>query len=95
MQLALLKYSVLRLALFVASLGLLSLVGFRGVLLAVLAAAISLVLSYILLRRQRDQVAVAIEHRVRERTANRRPSAAERDAAVEDAAAEDGTTPLR
>lgn len=89
-QLAILKYSVLRLALFVACLGLLHLVGVGGLLLPVLAAVISLALSYVLLRRHRDQLALAIDRRVHERTTRRRPSGAD-----EDAAAEDGTTPLR
>lgn len=95
MQLAILKYSVLRLALFVACLGLLYLAGVGGLLLPVLAAVISLALSYILLRRQRDQLAVAIDRRVHDRTTRRRPSGAAEDAASEDAAAEDGTTPQR
>ena len=88
MHLALLKFSVLRLAVFVASLGLLYLIGVRGLLLPVIAAAVSLVLSYILLRRQREELATALEQHVRNRTANRHPTGADADAA-----AEDGTAP--
>jgi hypothetical protein len=88
-HLALLKYSVLRLALFVASLGLLYLLGVGGVLLLALAAAVSMALSYVLLRRQRDELALALEQRTHDRLATRQLRGADADAA-----AEDGTTPL-
>lgn len=88
MHLAFLKFTVLRLAVFVASLGLLYVAGVRGLLLPVIAAVVSLVLSYILLRRQRDELALALDQHVRNRTANRHPTGAEADAA-----AEDGTAP--
>jgi hypothetical protein len=81
----LLKYTVLRLALFVASMWLLYLLG-AGVLVAVIGAAVlSFLLSYVLLRGPRDQLAAVIARRA-ERRRLRRPSAADQDAAVEDAA---------
>ncbi|MFI7587987.1 DUF4229 domain-containing protein [Spongisporangium articulatum] len=88
MHVALLKFTVLRLGLFVASLGLLFVLGMRGLITFVLAAVISLVLSYILLRRQREELAQALEQRTHERLANRQAAGADADAA-----AEDGTGP--
>jgi hypothetical protein len=66
-SLLVLRYSVLRLALFAAVLGVLWLVGARGILLVGLAAVVSFALSYLLLRRQRDAVAAAISSRVEAR----------------------------
>ena len=61
MHLALIKYSVLRLALFVGSLVLLWAVGVkRSLLMVVLAAFISLALSYLLLGKQRAGAEFAI-----------------------------------
>jgi hypothetical protein len=86
-HLALIKYSVMRLALFVGSLLLLSLVGVRrSVLLVVLAGVISLALSYLLLRKQREEVALALSERVRVR-AEHRQGIGQADADEEDAAA--------
>jgi uncharacterized protein DUF4229 len=67
-HLALIKYSVLRLGLFVASLTVLWAVGVRrSLLMVVLAALVSLALSYLLLGKQRDAVAQEIESRVQRR----------------------------
>jgi hypothetical protein len=79
-----LRYSLLRLALFGAVLGVLWVAGARGVLLAALAVAVSLALSYLLLRRQRDALAAAIAARV-EAPREHRVGV---DEAVEDAADE-------
>jgi len=66
-SLLVLRYSVLRLTLFAAVLGVLALLGARGVLLVALTVALSLALSYLLLRRQRDALAAAIAARVEAR----------------------------
>jgi Zn-dependent protease with chaperone function len=58
------SYTVLRLAIFVAALGLLYLVGARGILLLILAAVISAVTSLVLLARQREAMADSISRRV-------------------------------
>ena len=63
-MLPVLRYTVLRLALFVASLGVLALVGARGLLLLVLAAGVSFALSYILLWRARNDVSRVISDRM-------------------------------
>jgi Protein of unknown function (DUF4229) len=87
-HLALIKYSVLRLALFVGSLIVLWAVGVRqSILMLVLAAAMSLALSYLLLRKQRDEVALALQARIEGRVARRsgigRADAEEEDAALD------------
>ena len=84
MSLLVLRYSVLRLALFAAVLGVLALAGARGILLVALTVVVSLALSYLLLRRQRDAVAAAIAARVGERPHQRGGV----DELVEDAADE-------
>ena len=85
MHLALIKYSVLRLALFVGSLVLLYAVGVRqSILMLVLAAAISLALSYLLLSKQRDEVALALSERISGRI-DRRSGLGQSDADAEDA----------
>jgi hypothetical protein len=84
-HLALVKYSVLRLALFVASLVVLYAVGVReSILMVVLAAFISLALSYLLLRKQRDAVALALSQRISSRI-DRRQGLGQSDADAEDA----------
>ncbi|MFC8922185.1 DUF4229 domain-containing protein [Cellulosimicrobium sp. NPDC057127] len=88
-------YSVLRLLLFGVALGALWLVGLRGWLLVLVAAAVALMLSYLTLRGPRDAasryLAARAEHRAR--TKERFSRAVEDDAAAEDAAvdAADGT----
>jgi uncharacterized membrane protein YraQ (UPF0718 family) len=90
-HLALIKYSVLRLGLFVASLALLWAVGVRrSILMLVLAALISLALSYLLLRKQREAVAVGLSEIVGGRQARRSGigrAEQEEDAAVDAAEA--------
>jgi hypothetical protein len=84
-HLALIKYSVLRLSLFVGSLILLYALGVRqSIVLLVLPALISLGLSYVLLARQRDAVAVALSERINGRIA-RRQGLGQSDADAEDA----------
>lgn len=78
-------YSVLRLGLFgLAFVGMLAL-GARGVLAALLAAIVSLGLSFVLLRTQRDQVALAVVER-RARRGGRTGRVLDDDSAAEDAA---------
>lgn len=60
-------YTLLRLTLFVLALSVLYFTGARGVLAIVLAAVVSLVLSYLLLGRQREAMAERIARRVQER----------------------------
>lgn len=87
MHLALLKYSVMRLAIFVFSLIVLYAVGVReSLLLLVLAAAVSIALSYLLLRKQRDEVTRAFSERTSRRLDETR---ARRGFGASDAAAED------
>lgn len=88
-----LKYTVLRLALFVAALGVLAVVGARGWLLVLLAAVTSMVLSFLLLGGPRDELTEVIARRAD--PANRRRGGLDRgldeDAAAEDAAVENAT----
>ncbi len=83
MTVAVLRYSVLRIAIFIASLVVLSLLGVRkSVLMFVLAALISLILSYLLLRGPRDQLAQELADRVERRVRSGRGE----DEVAEDAA---------
>lgn len=83
-------YSVLRLLLFAASLGVLWLAGLRGWLLVLVAAALALMLSYLTLRAPREAasryLAERAEHRAR--TGERFSREIEDDAAAEDEAAD-------
>jgi hypothetical protein len=94
-----LTYSVMRLALFVASMGLLYLAGVRGLLNIVLAALVSLMLSYLLLRRPREELSQEIAGRVaggprkESSTRPRAPLGLDDDARVEDAAVDRATDP--
>jgi hypothetical protein len=84
-HLALIKYSVLRLALFVGSLMLLYAIGVRSSLaLVFLAGAISLALSYLFLTKPRDDVALALMNGIDSRLA-RRTGIGHSDADEEDA----------
>lgn len=80
----LLKFTALRIALFIAALVLLYLTGARDWLLLLLAAVVSLALSYVLLRGPRDELAASLQERTSERL--RRRSRADEDATAEDAA---------
>jgi hypothetical protein len=77
-----LRYTVLRMAIFAAVLVLLFLAGARGILLAALTVAVSMALSYLLLARQRDAVAAVVAERVARSHRPQRPGA---DEAAEDA----------
>jgi positive regulator of sigma E activity len=84
---AVLKYSVLRLGLFVAALVVLSLLGASELTAVVGAALVSLLLSYVLLRRPREEMAQVIAERTERRLAQpRRGARPDADAAAEDAA---------
>jgi hypothetical protein len=61
---ATLSYTVLRLAVFAAALGLLYLVGARGILLLGLAALASAAVSFFALARQREAMAGSISRRI-------------------------------
>jgi membrane protein implicated in regulation of membrane protease activity len=61
---ATLSYTVLRLALFAVALGLLYLVGARGIVLLGVAALASAVLSYVILARRREAMADSISQRI-------------------------------
>jgi Mn2+/Fe2+ NRAMP family transporter len=58
-------YTSARILLFLAALGLLYLVGARGLLLVALALVISGVVSFVVLSRQRDMMSGAIVSRLR------------------------------
>ncbi|MFB8227182.1 DUF4229 domain-containing protein [Cellulosimicrobium sp. NPDC055967] len=81
-------YSVLRLLLFAAALGVLWFAGLRGWLLVLVAAVVALMLSYLTLRKPREAasryLAERAEHRAR--TGERFSREIEDDAAAEDAA---------
>ncbi|OLT54217.1 DUF4229 domain-containing protein [Cellulosimicrobium sp. CUA-896] len=81
-------YSVLRLLLFAVAVGALWLVGLRGWLLVLVAAAVALMLSYLTLRGPRDAASRYLAERAerRARTKERFSRAIEDDAAAEDAA---------
>ena len=85
-----LKYSILRLGLFAACLGLLWLVGLRSpdqqILLVALAALISMGLSFFLLRGPRDEVSARITEKLEKQGAA--AGDADHDAADEDAEAQ-------
>jgi hypothetical protein len=82
---ALVKYSVMRLAIFVVSLIVLWAVGVRqSLLMLVLAAIVSLALSYVLLRKPRTELATALENRTRNRL-ERHATVGQADADEEDA----------
>ncbi|GAA4104250.1 DUF4229 domain-containing protein [Nonomuraea soli] len=59
-----LVYTLSRIGLFVVSLGLLFLLGARGILLLALAFVVSGVASYVLLSKQRDAVSSKISNRL-------------------------------
>lgn len=82
-MLAVWKYSLLRLALFGGCLAVLLLVQVPALLALVFAALISSALSYLLLRRQRDELVAVIDKRVQARM----PAPGTSDAEVEDAEA--------
>lgn len=94
MVLLLLKYTVLRLGLFVAMLGAFSFLGFGPVVALALAAVVSLLLSYVLLRGPRDALARAVADRAEQRAAGeRRPPGVlglDDDADTEDAVLDAG-----
>jgi biopolymer transport protein ExbB/TolQ len=84
-HLALIKYSVMRLAIFVVSLVVLWAVGVRqSLLMLVLAALVSLALSYLLLRKPREELAQALADRTRDRL-ERHATVGQSDADEEDA----------
>lgn len=95
-------YSALRVGLFLAALLLLRLLGVSGLLSVVVALLVSMLLSFLVLRRQRDAVTRALMDRSATRSSRpRRPRRGlsgrlEEDAAAEDAAvagAHDGRPP--
>jgi hypothetical protein len=79
-------YSVQRLALFVAALLVFLLLGAEPVLAVILAAATSMGLSYVLLRRQREAVAARVAARIERRSAEGPYVEVDADTAAEDAA---------
>ncbi|MEU4364813.1 DUF4229 domain-containing protein [Promicromonospora sp. NPDC023987] len=86
----LLIYSLLRLALFGVVLGLLYVVGLRGVLLPIVAVVVALALSYLTLRKPRDAATRWMAGRVERRAAERAFSPKlDLDAAHEDAHLDD------
>ena len=85
-----LKYTVLRLGVFVLALVVLSWAGARGWLALALAAVVSVLLSLVLLRRQREEMALDLQRRIDARATGgpKRTSfgaAADADNAAEDA----------
>jgi Protein of unknown function (DUF4229) len=62
-----LAYSLARAALFLATAGVLFLLGARGLLLLSLAVLISGLISFVLLARQRDAMSVVVSDNVRDK----------------------------
>lgn len=86
-----LKYTVLRLGLFVVVLGVLAVLGARGWLLVLLAAVVSMALSFVVLGNAREEMTTAIAARTQQRTTQRRgrlDRAIDEDAAAEDSSLE-------
>ena len=78
------KYFLARLVLFLACAAVLALLGAGGLVALVGGLFVSLLLSYVLLRRLRDAATIAIAERVQSRT-ERRAASADEDALIEDA----------
>ncbi|WP_369370913.1 DUF4229 domain-containing protein [Promicromonospora sp. Populi] len=79
-------YTLLRVALFGAALGLLYLVGLRGWLLPLVAVVVALAVSYLTLRKPRDAATAWMAGRVERRAAARAAAPkVDADAAHEDA----------
>ena len=87
---ATLYYTALRLGLFAVALGLLYLAGARGILLLALAFVISALASYVLLSRQREVLAGALNRRLGRVTAK---ATEFRERLEEGTAAEDAEAP--
>ena len=87
------KYTLFRLAIFVGTLGLLAWAGASALLALALAAVISALLSYLLLRPLRDQVAADLAARTQRRLARGEARTAGKDAEIEDAAIDSTATP--
>ena len=78
------KYSVVRLALFVAAMGVLALLG-AGLELALLGGVvISALLSYVLMKRMRDAATIAIVDRVQARTERRRAARVDEESILDE-----------
>jgi len=75
-----LRYTVLRLGLFFLSLVALRLLGASGWLMVGGAAVVSVLLSLVLLRRQREQMAVALQQRIDGRIAAQQSGTARKSA---------------
>lgn len=72
-------YTAARLALFGATVGVLYLTGFRGLLLLALAVLISGIVSFVLLSRQRDAISSAVTKRAARMRQNLAEGAARED----------------
>jgi len=81
----LLKYSVLRLVMFVAVLALLAVLRAGPMISIVGAAVVSMMLSYLFLRGPRQEAAATLAERVNRRTAGRAPTGSVADETHEDA----------
>lgn len=94
-MLPVLKYTVMRLVLFVVALALLSLAGAGRLTAVVLAALVSALVSYLLLRGPRDAVAQVIAERVESRLDHpgRFGQGVREDEQVEDAAVDRAAAP--
>jgi len=94
-------YSALRLGLFLSALLILRVLGIGGILSLVIALVISMLLSFVILRRQRDAVTLALMHRSRGKGRSaknrdaRRPRRSFSDTLADDAAAEDAAVDAR
>ena len=86
-------YSLIRLALFGAALGLLLLVGARGWLVPLVAAVVAFALSYVLFARQRDAAGAWMAERAasRQRRSRLAQAVAQEDAIAEHLRREAGT----
>lgn len=74
------RYSLARLGMFIATAGVLWLVGVRGLLVPLIALIISGLLSYVLLSKQRDAVSMAVSGAVDRRRAKHHANVRREDA---------------
>jgi hypothetical protein len=85
---ALLRYTILRVLVFLATAGVLWLLGLRGLWLALIAILLSGFVSIVVLSRSRDAASIALSEGL-SRTSLRQDQAADTDGAREDAGAHD------
>ena len=85
MDVAFLKYSLIRLALFVPLFVLFTLLQLGAIMSVICAAVIAFAVSYLFFQKQRDEAAAALQHRFSGKAKPLRSAGEVRDANAEDA----------